>query len=299
MNTVVNFLYEYWLNMLSMVAIVGATIFLVQFLRSFTSRLDKKLDKKLEQCPQPVMQVPELTINATHYRFFKHLLIGLIYFLGGCLALSMVPPLRSVVYSVLAGSGVLSVILAFASREAFSNILSGFLIDIFRPFEVGNHIKIDKELEGNVKDITLSHTILKTARQNHIMVPNSLINSKTIENITFPTAEESASFDIYISYKADIDKVLGIIRTTLESHPLILDKRSDEDKAQGKPIVEVNVENLGLTSVHVRAWVTAKDEKDVYRVKCDSYRQVKKSFDAQHIPFPDVLGIEKTKELSL
>lgn len=292
-----NVLGEYGITALSILAILGTTIGLVRLVHIFTVQLDRKLEKTLEKTPQAHIEIPDFKIDATHYRFFKHFITGIIYFGGFCLALSMIPGFKSFAYSVFAGSGILLGIITFASREAFTNILGGLLIDIFRPFEIGNHIKIDKDLEGYVKDITLSHTIIKTDQQNYVMVPNSVINSKMIENVTLPKEEISIPFDIYVSYKADIDKALETVRIVLESHPLLLDKRTREDKEQGKNIVQVNVEKLDRKDIQLRAWVSAKNEADAYRVACDSYREVKKSFDAKHIPFPEAKSI--SKELSL
>ncbi len=297
MDITLNMLGEYGITALSVLATLAATMGLARLVHTFTAQLDKKLEKTLEKTPKPHVEVPDFKIDATHYRFFKHFITGLIYFGGCCLALSMIPAFKSLAYSVFAGSGILLGIITFASREAFTNVLGGLLIDIFRPFEIGNHIKIDKDLEGDVKDITLSHTIIKTAQQNYVMVPNSVINSKMIENVTLPKEEISIPFDVYISYKADIDKALETVRNVLELHPLLLDKRTKEEKEQGKTMVQVNVEKLDHKDIQLRAWVSAKNEADAYRLACDSYREVKKSFDAKRIPFPEAKST--SKELSL
>lgn len=282
-----------------MAAILLGTYLIAHWMNQATCKLDRNLDQKIEKEPSNNLKVEELSLDATYYRFFKHFITAFIYLVGACLALSLIPQFRAVAYSILAGSGLVSLILTFTSREAFSNLLSGMVIALFRPFQVGNHVKIGKDIEGKVKDITLHHTIIITEHQNHLMIPNATITSQTIENITWHAPEIAIPFDLYISYKADIDKVIDTVQAIIAEHPLLIDKRSEEDKTQKKSVVEANVEKLLPGAIHVRAWIYAKNEGEAYRISCDSFRKVKKAFDAKNIPFPETIITESAKELSL
>lgn len=116
------------------------------------------------------------------YSFFKYLVVGLIYFVGIFAAISMIPVLKNAAYSVLASSGIIAIIGGFASKEALSQVVSGFLIEIFKPFVIGDYIKVVGQVEGKVKEITLRHTILEDSEGQRTFIPNTTISSSIIIN---------------------------------------------------------------------------------------------------------------------
>lgn len=121
----------------------------------------------------------------THTIFLKNLLVGIIYFLGCVMALSTIPSFEGIAYSLLASSGMLALIAGFASQQIFSNMVSGILIAVTKPFEINDYIKVGIKVgetaEGTVEDITLRHTILRSAQGNRVIVPNSYLNNQIIE----------------------------------------------------------------------------------------------------------------------
>lgn len=72
--------------------------------------------------------------------------------------------LRNVSKSLLAGAGILALAIGLASQQALSNIISGLFIVVFKPFNVKDHLFIDRDIFGIVEDITLRHTILRTPK---------------------------------------------------------------------------------------------------------------------------------------
>jgi small conductance mechanosensitive channel len=102
-------------------------------------------------------------IDSTQYKFLSHMITGFIYFFGLLLAIYSVPALRGLATSIFAGSGVLVIIIGFASQQALSNVVSGIFIAMFKPFRIGDRIKLaDREFIGYVEDINLRHFV-KTA----------------------------------------------------------------------------------------------------------------------------------------
>jgi len=71
---------------------------------------------------------------------------------------------------MLAGAGILAVAVGFASQAALSNIISGVFVVIFKPFRVGDRLKIN-ELTGVVEDITLRHTVIRDLENKRIIIP--------------------------------------------------------------------------------------------------------------------------------
>jgi len=96
----------------------------------------------------------------------------------------MMPNLRALASSFLAGAGILAVAVGFASQHALGNIISGVFIVIFKPFRVTDRVKL-RELTGVVEDITLRHTIIRDFENKRIIIPNFLISEEIIVNSNF------------------------------------------------------------------------------------------------------------------
>ena len=96
--------------------------------------------------------------DPTNYKFLRHTITALIYIIGFGLAVNEFEPLRGIAKSLLAGAGILAIAIGFASQAALSNIISGIMIVIFRPFRVNDRLKIKDNLSGTVEDITLRHS---------------------------------------------------------------------------------------------------------------------------------------------
>ncbi len=75
------------------------------------------------------------------------------------------------VSALVAGLGLIGFALGFALKDTISNLLSGVLILLYRPFEVGNRIKISG-YEGIVISIDLRYTKLDSERTK-VLIPNS------------------------------------------------------------------------------------------------------------------------------
>ena len=74
--------------------------------------------------------------------------------------ISTVPIFKQKAGYIFSGAGILAAIIGFAAQDALSNLVAGFFIVIFKPFRVGDYIKLDKERSGIVDDITLRHTVI-------------------------------------------------------------------------------------------------------------------------------------------
>lgn len=233
--------------------------------------------------------------DPTNYQFLRHALVALIYIVGLGIAVNSVPDLKALSNSLLAGAGILTVAVGFASQHALSNIISGFFIVLFKPFRVGDRLKV-QTYNGVVEDITLRHTVIRDFENRRILIPNTVISDEVIVNSDF--AEESVCkwIEIGISYDSDIDLAKKIMQEEVINHPLHQDIRTPEDIADGKPEVPVRVISLGDSSVNLRAWAWARDTIEGFEMTCDLFESIKKRFDAEgvEIPFPHRTLVYKT-----
>ncbi|MBU1862322.1 MAG: mechanosensitive ion channel family protein [Candidatus Omnitrophica bacterium] len=221
--------------------------------------------------------------------FLVRLFSAIIFLLGFVLCIYTIEPFRSLSASIFAGSGVLAIIIGFAAQHAFSNVVSGVFIAIFKPFRVGDKIKfVGKEVSGVVEDITLRHTVVRTFENKRVIIPNSVVSSDIIENASIIEEKVCRFFDVGISYDSDIDKATALVKDEVLCHPDFFDNRTDDEKRSGIEPVIVRVIGWGESSINVRAWIWAKDNTTGFNMVCDLYKSVKKRFDKEgiHIPFP-------------
>jgi small conductance mechanosensitive channel len=260
----------------AVVAILAFTVALARFMQRLMDRLEKSLVLDTEK---------NTGISATHYRFLKHFVTGLIYFIGTGVAVSMIPPLRNLALSMLASSGIVAIIVGLASQQALANIMSGVFLDLFRPFEVGDHVKIGKDITGFVEDITLRHTVIKTPENNYIMIPNTRVSGEIIENATRFDLKVRPTLDFYLSYSADLKQALSLARSVIESNHFMIDLRSSDQKRTGASPVDIAIIDMNPLGIHVRCAFWAANEEAADAAKFEAYKKIKESFDKNNIPF--------------
>lgn len=240
-------------------------------------------------------QSKKVNVDPTNFSFLKNSISFIIYTAGLIAIFYITPSLKSVSKALFAGAGVLAAIIGFASQKAFSNIISGIFILIFRPFRVKDIIEVGSLNKGIVEEITLRHTIIRNYENRRIIIPNSIISEETIinSNIIEEKIKKFVEFDI--SYESDIDLAKQIIYDEAVNHPLLVDNRSEEEIAENKPKVVLRVIRLGDFSVTLRAYVWAKNNDDAFILNCDMNESVKKRFDKEgiEIPYPHRTIVQK------
>lgn len=243
-------------------------------------------------------QSKKMNVDPTNFSFIKNS-ISFIIFTAGLIAIFYITPsLNSISKALFAGAGVLAAIIGFASQKAFSNIISGIFILIFRPFRVTDVIEIGSFHKGIVEEITLRHTIIRNYENRRVIIPNSIISEETIVNSNIIEKKIKKFVEFDISYESDIDLAKKIIYEEAVNHPLIYDNRTEDEVKSDKPIVVIRVIRLGEYSITIRAYIWAGNNDDAFILNCDMNESVKKRFDKEGIviPYPHRTIVHKSKE---
>jgi len=229
-----------------------------------------------------------LRVDPTRYSFLKNTVSVLIIGLGIAVVFNLIPELRKLALPIFAGAGVLAAVIGFASQQALSNIVGGIFIVIFRPFRVGDIIKIGQIHTGTVEDITLRHTIIRNFENKRIVIPNAIMNAEIIENAHLSDERVCIHLEIGISYSSSIDLAMEIMRNESEKHPLSIDPRTPSDIEDNIPRTPVRVISLNDSAVLLRAWVWANNPSEGFTLRCDLLKNIKHQFDSKgvEIPFP-------------
>lgn len=179
--------------------------------------------------------------------------------------------------SVVAVIGSAGVAIGLALQGGLSNIAGGLMIMIFRPFSVGDYIKLSGG-EGSVSSIGIYHTVLVTPDCRRVVIPNSALTNDSVTNYS-AEPRRRVEIDFGASYEDDIDKVRAAILSAAAA-----DARIFSD-----PAPRVIVTEHGDSAVKYRIWAWCKTE-DYWEVYFDLQESVKREFDREgiSIPYPQV-----------
>ncbi len=262
-----------WEGLLFAAIVLGVASVLTYIIRFIIGRFFKKAALKLK-------------VDPTRYNFFKNA-VGFIVFLVAIIVIfRSIPSLRDFGTTLMTGAGILAAIVGFASQSAFSNIISGIFLVIFKPFSVGDRVKIGQLYTGDVEDITLRHTIIKDFENRRIVIPNTVISNETIINSTITDERVCIFLELNISFDSDIDKAILIMQEEAVKHPLCIDNRSTEDLAKGDHQVMIRVIGFTDFATQLRAYLWARNPSGGFEMKCDLNKSIKGRFDQDGVELP-------------
>jgi small-conductance mechanosensitive channel len=179
---------------------------------------------------------------------------------------------------LLVSLGVGSLAIALAAQDTLSNMISGFIIMLDRPFRIGDRIRIKENKTGDVIEIGLRSTKILDFDNNILIIPNNDIANSEIVNITYPNINTRVLVEVNVAYGTDIKKVREVILSTVKEHPLVL----------GDIAPDVNVMSFGESAVNIRLAARTADYRNAFQLQCDLREQIYEAFIREkiEIPFP-------------
>lgn len=213
----------------------------------------------------------EITFRA----LISRLLVVAVYILGAIMVIYQIPPLNRLAVTLLAGAGVAALAIGLAAQDSLSNVVSGIFLAVFHPFRIGDYIDFNGEY-GQIEDLTLRHTTIKTWDGRRIFVPNSIMGNQPIINWSITDPIITYPVIVGIAYDADIDKAREIMLDVAKRHPLVLKNHE----------IAVRVIELGDFAVNMRLSVDVPNRDVAWTTACDLREAIKKRFDKEGIEIP-------------
>jgi small conductance mechanosensitive channel len=191
---------------------------------------------------------------------------------------SLVPGLRALVGTMMAGAGITAIVVGFAAKSTIANLISGISLAIYRPIRIGDRVDIDGEY-STVEDITLRHTIVRTWEHKRLIIPNEKLDSMIITNYSLIDPRIICRVEMGVSYDTDIDLARRLILEEADRCPYRL-KNADEPW--------VRIISHGDFSIGIRFYMWVPDMDAAWQAKFWILEHVKKRFDREgvEIPFP-------------
>lgn len=121
---------------------------------------------------------------------------------------------------VLALLGGVSFVLAFALQSNLGNLASGLMIMAYKPFDVGDEVRI-AGIWGKVDSISLANTTIKALSGPTFIIPNNDVWGNTIENLSFSEVRK-LQIPLRISFDQDVREVEKLAIDIFKSHPQVL-----------------------------------------------------------------------------
>jgi small conductance mechanosensitive channel len=247
-------------NLVVALIVLTAFIFLSKFVKRLVFHALKRFSKNV--------QVDELVAGVVRAAV---IVAGLFVALG-------ILKLDKTVTSLLAGVGVVGLVLGIAFKDIAANFMSGVMIAVGVPFEVGHLVQI-KEYFGTVEALDLRLTVLRLPSGELVYIPNQDVLQSPLINWT-KAGERRVDLTVGVAYGEDLEKVRRLALAAVNGI-------SERDPARE---AELFFTRFGDSSIElvVRFWIQGVAQSEVLQARSAALMAVKQAFDENQvaIPFP-------------
>ncbi len=173
--------------------------------------------------------------------------------------------------------GLLSVGIGFGLQNLTSNFVAGLILLFERPIRVGDRVTVG-DAEGDVEEINIRSTTIRSVNNISIIVPNSEFISSRVTNWSHGDPKIRLDIDVGVSYGSDLQTVLRCLRETAAQHPRILKE----------PEPMVHHMGFGDSAWNMRLWVWIENPKEHRKIRSEINCAIVTKFreNGVEIPFP-------------
>lgn len=179
---------------------------------------------------------------------------------------------------LLASAGIAGAAVAFAAKDTIANFFGGISVFADKPFKIGDYIVLDKGERGEVVEIGVRSTRIKTRDDILITIPNSTIANSKIINESAPISNFRLRIPVSVSYGSDID----LVEKTL------LEIADVNDNLLKDPVPRVRFREFGESSLNFELLCWSKEPAlrgvVVHELNCLIYKRFNES--GIRFPFP-------------
>lgn len=259
-------LVEYWHNIINFIPslIIGIIILIIFYLiahfvcKLISNRLNKKLEDKL--LIAFISNIVKTIIIIIGIMFFMKA-VGLATFLGG----------------FVGGAAVSALVIGFAFKDIIENFLAGIILAFNRPFKTGDTV-VSGEITGNIVDLNIRYTHLKTFEGFDVYIPNSNIITKPLINYT-RDGKRRFDFLVNVDYGSDIGKATQIIMKVVDNTKEIIKEPS--------PMIIMDSFNPSYVVLKVLYWVDNNLlDRSQFLVKSDLMQNINSELKKNGINMP-------------
>lgn len=179
---------------------------------------------------------------------------------------------------LLASAGIAGVAVAMAAKDTLANLFGGISIFMDKPYKIGDIIVLDGKDRGEVIEIGVRSTRVKTVDDVLITIPNSIISNTKVVNESAPTPMMRLRIPICVAYGTDIDLAERLLITAADETPDVLKT----------PAPKARFRQFGDSALSYELFCWIKDPSLAVGATHELNRAIYKKFASEgvKIPFP-------------
>ena len=167
----------------------------------------------------------------TRLRFLRRLIYATILLIGVAIALSQFTGVSKLAASMLASGALAAAIIGFAARQTLANVVAGIMLAITQPLRVGDWVTFEEHY-GVVEDVRLNFTVLRTASDQRVIIPNERLAAGILRNDTLGSDSIGLDVSVWLAPGADTDRALAAI---------------EEETGSEATVAEITAEGVRIT----------------------------------------------------
>jgi small-conductance mechanosensitive channel len=173
----------------------------------------------------------------TRLRFVRRLCSTVIVLIGVALALSQFAGINRVAASILASGAIAAAVIGFAAQRTLANFVAGVMLAVTQPLRVGDWVTFDGH-HGLVEDVRLNFTVLRTASDQRIVIPNERLASGVLLNETLAVDAVAVEVSVWLPPWADADLALRALEEETGATATVADLAPDGVRVSlcGEPV---------------------------------------------------------------
>ncbi len=172
--------------------------------------VDRALSRRAERLTAGVLRGHVSRETATRIRFVRRAVYAVILLIGLAVALSQFEGVNRIAASLLASGVVAAAIIGFAARQTLANVVAGVMLAVTQPLRVGDWVKVEDHY-GVVEDVRLHYTVLRTAGEQRLLIPNEKLASSVLQNDTLVIDTVGVEVAVWIPPGADTARAAEVL----------------------------------------------------------------------------------------
>jgi small-conductance mechanosensitive channel len=182
------------------------------------------------------------------------------------------------IFSLVTALGIGSLAIGLAAKDTLANMISGFTIMLDRPFRIGDRIQLVGGQTGDVADIGLRSTKIKTLDNQLLIIPNSDLCNTILTNQAFPNSRAKGRINIGVAYDSDVDQVKQLLVATA----------AEVDDVLSDPPPEVYLVTFGDSALNMALFFWVEEYGELFATTDKVNSLIIKRFGEHsiEIPFP-------------
>lgn len=193
--------------------------------------------------------------------------------------------LNQTVTSLLAGAGILGLILGLALQDTLSSAIAGIIMANRKSYKVGDFVESNGFL-GTIVELNLRNTTIRQTTGSDVKIPNKLVLNSPLINYTL-TGERRVDISVGISYNEDLKRIELIIRDAFKQ----VNYNTNRE-------LEIFFTDLAAGSIKIliRFWILKFKQVDHLGAQSEGVIAVKKAFEENKVVIPYPIHLVDIKD---